>query len=98
MSSLSSALTRSFRTTTGMIRTRAASDRANPARAVALEAILRISSEIPEVLAGPGAIISTDQARQVARAQAQLVSARGTRYCSAEPAPPGRLPGNNGAR
>jgi hypothetical protein len=74
MSSLSNALTRSFRTTPEMIRTRAASDRANSARAVALEAIRRISSEVPEILVGDGTIISPDQAWQADQAGAQLVS------------------------
>ncbi|HEY5183028.1 MAG TPA: hypothetical protein VIJ07_25230 [Dermatophilaceae bacterium] len=72
MSSLSTALTTSFRTTPGMIRTRAASDRANSAQAMALEAIRRISSEVPEILVDT--IISPGQPWQAAQAGAQLVS------------------------
>jgi 2-keto-3-deoxy-6-phosphogluconate aldolase len=57
-----------------MIRTRAASDRTNSAHAVALEAIRRISSEVPEILVGDGTSISPDQAWQADQAGAQLVS------------------------
>jgi hypothetical protein len=72
MSSLSIALTTSFRTTPGMIRTRAASDQAISAQAMALEAIQRISVEVPENVVGT--IISPDHPWQGAQAGAQLVS------------------------
>ena len=72
MSSLLNALTRSFRTTPGMIHTRAARDRANPAHAAAeLEAIPRRSSEVTEILMGT--IIGLDQGRQVLPTGAPLV-------------------------
>jgi len=66
MSSLSNALTRSFRPTPGTIHTRAARDRANSAHAAAaLEAIRRRSSEVPEILMGT--IIGPDQSVTRAR-------------------------------
>ena len=55
-----------------MIHARAASDHANAAHDVALEAIRRICSEVTEILVGT--IISPDQAWQTAQADAQLVS------------------------
>ena len=72
MSSLSTALTRSFRTTPGMIRTRAAHDRAISGHTVALETFLRISGEMPEILIDT--LISPGQAWQTAPAGAPLVS------------------------
>jgi hypothetical protein len=72
MSSLSTALTTSFRTTPGMIRTRAASGRAHSAQAMALEAIRRTSSEVPAILVGT--ITIPDQPWQAAQACAQSVS------------------------
>jgi len=70
MSSLSTALTTAFRTTPGMIRTRAASDRANSAQAMGLEAIR--SNEVPEILVGPD--ISPGPPWQAAQAGTQSVS------------------------
>jgi hypothetical protein len=86
MSSLSNALTRSFKTTPGMIRTRAAFDLANSAHAVALEAIQRISREAPEIVVGT--IISPDQATQAEQTGAQLVSKHPPNIVGRQPGPP----------